>query len=212
MKKRKSLGMKILMSFTVASIIPIIIINMFSYFNISRIVNDNNDDLMRYNLNQTKTDLDITMESYLDVLYQIYADDDVVNLINKINNDLDIAVSKNQLRRVLRSYFYAKKHIKDISIITADGTLIFYDAITGSTTRSSWLPNIGMSQKELYDTYTGEKKSFAISTQETLNGREDLFPTKRGNCWAVPLACKEEIECRHTRSLRSGKRFSEKMM
>lgn len=105
MKKRKSLGMKILMSFTVASIIPIIIINMFSYFNISRIVNDNNDDLMRYNLNQTKTDLDITMESYLDVLYQIYADDDVVNLINKINNDLDTAVSKNQLRRVLRSYF-----------------------------------------------------------------------------------------------------------
>ena len=157
MKKRKSLGMKFLMSFTVASIIPIIIINMFSYFNISRIVNDNNDDLMRYNLNQTKTDLDITMESYLDVLYQIYADDDVVNLINKINNDLDTAVSKNQLRRVLRSYFYAKKHIKDISIITADGTLIFYDAITGSTTRSSWLPNIGMSQKELYDTYTGEK-------------------------------------------------------
>ena len=175
MKKRKSLGMKILMSFTVASIIPIIIINMFSYFNISRIVNDNNDDLMRYNLNQTKTDLDITMESYLDVLYQIYADDDVVNLINKINNDLDIAVSKNQLRRVLRSYFYAKKHIKDISIITADGTLIFYDAITGSTTRSSWLPNIGMSQKELYDTYTGEKKSFAISTQETLNGDYFLF-------------------------------------
>ncbi len=175
MKKRKSLGMKILMSFTVASIIPIIIINMFSYFNISRIVNDNNDDLTRYNLNQTKTDLDITMESYLDVLYQIYADDDVVNLINKINNDLDTAVSKNQLRRVLRSYFYAKKHIKDISIITADGTLIFYDAITGSTTRSSWLPNIGMSQKELYDTYTGEKKSFAISTQETLNGDYFLF-------------------------------------
>lgn len=175
MKKRKSLGIKILISFTVTSIIPIIIINMFSYYNISKIVNDNNDDLMRYNLNHTKTALDITMESYLDVLYQIYADDDVVNLINKINNDLDTAVSKNQLRRVLRSYFYAKKYIKDISIITADGTLIFYDAITGSTTRSSWLPNIGMSQKELYDTYIGEKKSFAIPTQETLNGDYYLF-------------------------------------
>ncbi len=175
MKKRKSLGIKILMSFTVTSIIPIIIINMFSYYNISKIVNDNNDDLMRYNLNQTKTALDITMESYLDVLYQIYADDDVVNLIYKINNHMDTAVSKSQLRRVLRGYFYAKKHIKDISIITADGTLIFYDAITGSTTRSSWLANIGMSQEELYNAYIGEKKSFAIPTQATLNGDYFLF-------------------------------------
>lgn len=175
MRKRKSLGIKILMSFTVTSIIPIIIINMFSYYNISKIVKDNNDDLMRYNLSQTKTVLDITLESYLDVLYQIYADDDVVNLINKINNEMDTAVSKNQLRRVLRSYFYAKKHIKDISVITTNGTLVFYDSITGSTTRSSWLPNIGMSQGELYDTYIGEKKSFAMPTKETVNGDYFLF-------------------------------------
>lgn len=175
MGKRKSLGIRILTAFAVTSIIPIILINVFSYYNISQIVNDNHDELIRYNLNQTKAALDISMESYLDVLYQIYSDDEVVDLINKINNGQDAAVSKNQLRRSLRGYFYAKKYIKDVSIITANQTLVFYDSITGSTTRSSWIPEIGMGREELYHTYIGEKKSFAMPTKESGDQDYHLF-------------------------------------
>lgn len=178
MNRRKSLGMKLVISFMGISMLPIILITMFSYYNIWDIVNNNNKDLMKYNLSRTKTTLEISVESYEDILFQIYSDDDVVQLINKINWGEDLVVSKNQLRRILRRYFYAKDYIRDISVITEDGTLVFYDSITGSVTRSSWIPSLGLSQKELYKQYVKENNTFVISTREgekTLNERNYLF-------------------------------------
>ncbi len=87
-------------------------------------------------------------------------------------------VSKNHLRRILRAYLYAKDYIRDLSVITEDGTLVFYDSITGSITRSSWIPNLGIDQKQLYNKYIDENKMFVISTseaKESLNERNFLF-------------------------------------
>jgi len=178
MRKRKSLAVKLVMSFLAASMIPIVLITVFSYYNISNTVNKNNEELMEYNVMRTKKILEISVESYEDVLFQIYSDDDVVRLINKISRGENLVVSKYQLRRILRGYFYAKDYIRDISVITEDGTLVFYDSITGSVIRSSWIPTLGMSQKELYDRYINENKTFVMSTEEadkTLNKRNFLF-------------------------------------
>ena len=158
MGRHKSLGMKLVISFMGISMIPILLITMFSYYHILNIVNDNNKKLMKYNLSRTKTTLEISVESYQDILVQIYSDDDVVHLINKINRGEDLVVSKNHLRRILRAYLYAKDYIRDLSVITEDGTLVFYDSITGSITRSSWIPNLGIDQKQLYNKYIDENK------------------------------------------------------
>lgn len=178
MGRHKSLGMKLVISFMGISMIPILLITMFSYYHILNIVNDNNKKLMKYNLSRTKTTLEISVESYQDILVQIYSDDDVVHLINKINRGEDLVVSKNHLRRILRAYLYAKDYIRDLSVITEDGTLVFYDSITGSITRSSWIPNLGINQKQLYNKYIDENKMFVISTseaKESLNERNFLF-------------------------------------
>lgn len=178
MGRHKSLGMKLVISFMGISMIPILLITMFSYYHILNIVNDNNKKLMKYNLSRTKTTLEISVESYQDILVQIYSDDDVVHLINKINRGEDLVVSKNHLRRILRAYLYAKDYIRDLSVITEDGTLVFYDSITGSITRSSWIPNLGIDQKQLYNRYIDENKMFVISTseaKESLNERNFLF-------------------------------------
>lgn len=178
MGRHKSLGMKLVISFMGISMIPILLITMFSYYHILNIVNDNNKKLMKYNLSRTKTTLEISVESYQDILVQIYSDDDVVHLINKINRGEDLVVSKNHLRRILRAYLYAKDYIRDLSVITVDGTLVFYDSITGSITRSSWIPNLGIDQKQLYNKYIDENKMFVISTseaKESLNERNFLF-------------------------------------
>ena len=178
MSRRKSFRMKLEICFMGISIIPILLITMFSYYNISKIVNENNNELIKYNLNQTKTALEVSVESYENILFQIYSDDDVVNLINKINRGEDLVVSRNQLRRTLRGYFYAKDYIRDISVITKDGTLVFYDSITGSTTRSSWIPGLELSYKELYDQYADQIKTFVMpmgEAEETLNEKNYLF-------------------------------------
>ena len=176
--RRKSLGVQLAVSFLIVSIIPIVFINLFSYYNISKIVNDNNNELMRYHLNRTKTTLDISIESYEDVLYQIYSSDEVVNLINRINAGEELVVSKNQLRRALRGYFYAKDYIKDITVITKSGTMVFYDSITGATTRNSWIPGLEISQDELYRTVMDNNKTSVMSTGNAVkasNGEYFLF-------------------------------------
>lgn len=168
-RNRKSLSIQLILSFLVTSIIPIVIINLFSYWNILDIVNENNNDLMKYNLNRTKTALDISIESYEDVLYQIYSNDEVIQLINRINQEDELVVCKNQLRRTLHGYFYVKDYIKDISVITENGTLVFYDTITGSTTRNSWISGLGISQEELYARYAGRKGTHFMPTGKTGN-------------------------------------------
>lgn len=178
MEKRKSLGVRLVVYFVGVSIIPVLLITIFSYYNISNIVNENNKELLKYNLSQARTALEISVESYENVLFQIYSDDDVLQLIKKINCGEDLVVSKNQLKRILRGYLYAKDYIRDISVITRNGTLVFYDSITGSTTRSSWIPRLGLRPEELYQQYVGQKKAFLMpmgEAEETLNERNYLF-------------------------------------
>lgn len=177
-KKRKSLGIKLLLSFLVTSMIPILVINLFSYYNIFKIVTENHKDFVKYHLSHTKAALGTSLESYGDVLYQIYSDDNVIYLINRINNDEELVVSKNQLRRTLRGYFYVKDYIKDISILTEGGTLVFYDSITGSTTRSSWLPESLDAQRELYEACASKKDISILPTERagySGNGENYLF-------------------------------------
>ena len=177
-RKRKSLGVQLILSFLATSIIPIIVLNLFSYYNISDIVIDNHKELMEYNLGRTKTALEISIGSYEDVLYQIYSNDEIIHLINRINQEEELVISKNQLRRTLRGYFYVKDYIKDIAIITENNTLVFYDSITGSTTRNSWISDYGVSQEALYDSYIGRKGTYFMPTKKApnvQNGSHYLF-------------------------------------
>ena len=176
-KKRYHIGTKMMAAFIVTSIIPLILIYLFSYYNIVGIVKENSDELIRYNLMQTKSGLNVNIDAYEDVLYQIFVDDDIIELVNKINHEENQSVSKNQLRRELRGYFYAKDYIKSISVITENGTLVFYDLITGSMTRNSWLNSLGIDQDTLYDKVVNSNSTYMISTQkaETMAEEENYL-------------------------------------
>lgn len=123
--RKRSLKVRLIQAFFITSILPIVLINIFSYFNTSSIVRDNVRELTRDNLQQTRSSLDVWLESYEDILFQVYTDDDIVDLIDKINREEDVSVSKNQLRRTLHGLFYTKEYIKCISVLTENGTLFF---------------------------------------------------------------------------------------
>lgn len=166
MKKRKSLSFKLVMSFVITSIIPIILINLFSYYNTTGIVRDNITEMTEYNLNQTQSSVNTYVESYRDVLYQIYSDDEVIDLVNKLNKGEDIVVSKNQLQRKLRGFFYVKDYIRSITVVTRNGTLVFWDAITGSSAQSSWMLSYGLNSRELYEKISESEQPCLMSTKK----------------------------------------------
>lgn len=174
--QKRSLKVRLIQAFFITSILPIVMINIFSYFNTSSIVRDNVRELTRDNLQQTRSSLDVWLESYEDILFQVYTDDDIVDLIDKINREEDVSVSKNQLRRTLHGLFYTKEYIKCISVLTENGTLVFYDLLTGSSTRNSWLSTFDMTREELYDSISGDNDTHVIPTQKAVTfGAEEHY-------------------------------------
>lgn len=175
-KKKKSLKASLIEAFCLTSIIPIILVNLFAYFNTSSIVRDSVQELTYANLIQTKSSLDVWLESYEDILFQIYTDDDIVAMIDKINQGKELSVTKNQLRRTLHGLFYTKEYIQCISILTENGTLVFYDLLTGSNTRNSWLDYMDISREMLYEEVSSDNLTHIISTQKTGDfGAEDHY-------------------------------------
>lgn len=161
-----SLKTRLILAFIFISIIPVIAIVWIGYYNSSNIIRKNAEEAALSNVTHTGVSLDVWLESYEDILFQIYTNDEIVAMIDTINrNDADLTVTQGQLRRTLRGLFYTKEHIKSITIITESGNVVFYDLLTGSMTKNSWLDNLGMSQNELYEAISEDNVTHVISTQ-----------------------------------------------
>ena len=161
---KTSLKTRLILAFVATSIIPIILLNLFSYYNTSGIVRDNVDELTQMNVLQTRASLDVWLDSYEDILFQIYMDDDIVELVKKINRQEDLSVSRNQLRRTLRGLFYTKEYVKCITVLTENGDMVFYDLLTGSMTQTSWLDDFSLDRSALYELISVDNNTHVIST------------------------------------------------
>lgn len=162
---KKSFKYRLIVSFCLISIIPIIVMNIISYYNISTIVQKNVDELTDINLAQTKNNIKTVLSSYEDLLYQMYTDDNIVELVDKININQDIAVSRNQLRRTLSGLANVKPYIQSITVITSIGTIVFYDKLATSTTNIKWMENYGITSEELYEQITSTNQTEILSTK-----------------------------------------------
>lgn len=172
-RKRTKLQTRLILAFLITSMIPLIVVNIFLYYNTSGIVRSNVDELAAANLDQTRSGLDIWLESYQDILFQIYMNDDIVKTVEEINEGKELSINRKQLRRTLRGLFYTKEYIKSITIITQSGEIIFYDLLTGSMTKNSWLDNFGMTPGEIYDMVSQDNMTHIFSTREAYTSAQD---------------------------------------
>lgn len=163
---RKSIKTRLLTAFIATSFLPIALVNMAFYYNTSRQIRQNVESMTSANLEQTKVSLDVWLDSYEDILFQVYTDDYIVELVDRINAGEDVANNRKMLRKTLRGLFYTKDYVKSISVITDSGELVFYDQLTASTTRTSWMDSISMSKSELYDVISSDNKNHIIPTGE----------------------------------------------
>ena len=143
---------------------PIALVNVVAYYNTSRLVRQNVESMTNANLEQIRVSLDVWLDSYEDILYQVYTDDNIVELVDKINAGEDVASNKQMLRRALRGMVYTKDYVKFISVMTDSGELVFYNQLTSATTRTSWMDSISMSQEELYREISADNISHTIPT------------------------------------------------
>ncbi|MCI8381056.1 MAG: sensor histidine kinase [Lachnospiraceae bacterium] len=165
-KVRKGIRYQWVTAFLVLAVIPLVLVNIVYYYNTSKLVQQNVESMTKANLEQTRVSLDVWLESYEDILFQVYTDDGIVELVDRINAGEDVANNRKQLRKTLRGLFYTKDYVKSILIITESGELAFYDQLTASTTQTSWLNSMELSQAELYAEISSDNRTHLFSTGE----------------------------------------------
>lgn len=161
---KKSIRTRLVTAFLLTSLIPIFLVNIVYYYNTSRLVQQNVESMTGANLEQTRVSLDVWLDSYEDILFQVYTDDTIVELVDRINAGEDVAINRKLLRKLLRGLFYTKDYVKSISVITDSGELVFYDQLTASTTRTSWMDGFSGTQEELYAKISGDNRTHLFPT------------------------------------------------
>lgn len=172
---KKSIKIRLITIFIITSVIPILVINILSYYNTSRLASENIESMTKSNLQQTKVSLDVWLDSYEDILFQVYTDDYIVDLVDKLNAGEDTANNRKLLRKTLRGLFYTKDYVKAITVITESGELVFYDQLTASSTYTSWMDSMSMSQEELYRKISRDNKTHLLPTGEKIKFGSDSY-------------------------------------
>ncbi len=196
---------KLIFSFIFVSIIPILLVQSISYYNITAAMKENVDELTKLNLAQTDKNLNTTLNSYMDILYQIYTDDDIIELINKINQESENALETSLLRDKLSQLTNSKMGIRSIALLCSSGKTVFYDTLTASSIESSWMTK-NFNQTEFYSNITqskgtvlvpssyasrlGEKKYYLF---HIANKMVDFNDIKKGPIGVIVISIDEDI-------------------
>lgn len=132
MKRHLMRGMsfrtKLIASFLVASILPLLILQAFTNYQTGKAMQNKIDELVQINLMQTAKSLDSTLSSYRDLVFQLFTDADVFKLVNRIiHDDPDKAMLLYDLQDILIHYAYTKQGIRSISVLMPTGQVISFD-------------------------------------------------------------------------------------
>lgn len=164
-KKKLSLRMKLLVYFGILTTVQVLVLLTYSAVHVTRLLRDNTEQLTEINLEQTAKNLNLSFDSYEDVMYQLYTGDDFVAWLDNINTDTSVSVTTNQMRRQLRTILNSKDYIRSITIISENGKVITYDTLTPATYENSWLSNFSMTQDELYEEVASDNMMHIYQTE-----------------------------------------------
>ena len=97
-------------------------------------------ELMVSNLTQIAERVNLNMEVYTNLLYQIYKDDQVTECVSELNDmqESHKAVAYNQIVKRLKQYRNSDAGIRCLSIVCPEGTAVIYDFETDSSINTIW--------------------------------------------------------------------------
>ena len=166
---KRSLRSRLISIFILTSTVPLLCVGIFLSYNTIRLMRENTKTLTQQNLKQIDDNMNLLLDSYEDLIYQIYTDDDVVRWMDSLNANEDEAVTTNQLRRFMNALLYSKEDIGAITVITDGGRVITTHTLNAATYENPWLSQFHMDQNTLYDTVSRENGYHVFSTEYATN-------------------------------------------
>lgn len=169
---------KLIVSFVFVSLLPVLIVQTIYYYISSNAMESKINELVHYNLTQSSKSLDSTLTAYEDILFQVFANDEIVHLIRNINEGTDIELSKSKLFNSLSSYSHAKEGIRSVTIFTKNGNLVSCDLQTGSPYQNLWSDVGRIDQLPLFQQVMNQRKPIVMTLptmMDTINNKEQYI-------------------------------------
>jgi two-component system sensor histidine kinase YesM len=165
----RSFKYRLIAAFCALSIFPVILVQTTSFYNLARILRNNIDTLERSNLVQTRKIVRTKLDFYEDLLYQMYTDDHIIELIGKVDAGDNAEFNSYLLRRALHAYVYTMPYVQSITVMTGGGSLVFDDLLTGYNTKTSWLDVTGGQPARIYDSVISGNETVVMSSKLASN-------------------------------------------
>lgn len=160
-----TLRQRLLACFAVLAILPLLLSVLFSFRNDRQQILENRDQIAGMDVQQITRDLDMELSAYENVLYQLYTDEELSALVKDLNEDRDLAVTRNQIRRKLRGVFWLQDYITSLMVITRSGETVFYDRLSFSGQANVALEALGQNPKLLFDGLSAQNGTTYLPTR-----------------------------------------------
>ena len=165
----RSLRSMLISIFILTSTVPLLCVGLFLSYNTVHLMRENTRTLTRQNLKQIDDNMNLLLDSYDDLVYQIYTDDDVVKWMDSLNAGRDEAVTTNQLRRFMNALLNSKDGIGAITVISDSAKMITTHTLTAATYENPWLNQFHMDQQALYDLVSADNRYHFFPTEYATN-------------------------------------------
>lgn len=165
----QKVGRKIMYTFLVTSVIPLLVLQVLMLYVISNDMKDKVDELMENQLAQISERVDLTMDVYANLVYQIYADDEIIACIDGCESK-SARMRAGAYRKIcgkIQQYGLFASGIECISIILEDGQDITYDFGLASAVDNLW------------DGYADKKNIVPYRLAQKASANMAVSPTER---------------------------------
>lgn len=159
-----SLRGRLIICMLIVSLIPLLLADFVMYKGYIGIMHENVEKLTNANLKQTRTALDTWIDSYGDVIAQLYYNQDVKNNL-QMYYEYNDETALESLDKEMSYLLYIKDYIMAITIITENGDSFFHDRITPFSSHSFWINHYSLSMSEIYDMTIKNNDTTYFSTQ-----------------------------------------------
>lgn len=136
--KNSKLKTKLFIIFGLSSLLPILMLWGISTKVNEGAMTDKVDQMMQENLQQIAERIDMSLEIYTNLLYQMSQDEEMTEAIKLLSRQEDGAVAYSRLKKRLKQYNDMEGDIRCISVICTNGANVVYDAQTDSAIDNLW--------------------------------------------------------------------------
>lgn len=182
MRGEWNLRQELIVRFALSALVPVLIFAFATQLNMQRNQKFYLDEQIQNTLETADRGLDMMLDKYAVILYDLCIDEDILEAAEEINQGNDEAeMNRNTFCRRLNHICDRDDEIIGITVYLADGNVIFYDNLTSSSEDSQWAGSVPVPVSE-YEVGYGSTAKPIVSNGEniyTIQIAKKLVDTRR---------------------------------